>query len=64
MEIDNKLFRFIYELRFKKLKFESVPEEMSRSEVLVELVIKIFQAHDELKCKKKTVKRNRQSIPV
>jgi len=37
---------------------------MIGSEIFVDLVIKIVQARDELKFKKKTVKGNRQATPV
>ncbi len=37
---------------------------MNRSKIPVELVAKIVQACGELKFKKKTVKRSRQTIPI
>jgi hypothetical protein len=39
---------------FKKSKFESGPEAMIQSEILVELVIEIVEAHYYLKSKEKT----------
>jgi len=38
--------------------------EASPPEIRVELVVKIVRAHGKLKFEKKTVKRNRQTIPV
>ena len=55
---------YLQTTRFKKSKFEPVPGEMIGSEIFVDLVIKIVQARDELKFKKKTVKGNRQATPV
>jgi len=52
------------DLSIEKSKFESVPEEMNRSEIPVELVAKIVQACGELKLKGKTVTRERQTILV
>jgi hypothetical protein len=41
-----------------------VPQEMIQLEIFVEWAIKIVEAHDELKFKKKTVTRKRQTMPI